>query len=318
MKATFEPKRLLPIDGVNADIDRGRLFVEQCEQDYARRIEGCCDAIEAGGRRIVMLSGPSASGKTTTTHKLAIEIRSRGYDGFVVSLDDFFLDIEDYPRNEQGVPDFEHIRALDVECVNRCLRELVLDGATDMPVYDFRRQRRSDEIRHVEAQEGDFVFIEGIHALNPLLSSSIDPVSIFKIYASLRTEYAKDSARVVATRDLRITRRLVRDFLARGHSVRTTLELWDRLREGEEKWIKPFRADADWILDTSFVYEPALLLPWLEELCLDPECGGDHRHVLIKLLDQYRLFHPLEQSLVPTNSMLREFTGGLELAAPGI
>jgi len=313
MKARYEPKKLLLIDEVNRNIERAGDFVKECEQQYARRIEDGCNDIQHSGCRIVMLSGPSASGKTTTAHRLAREIRSRGDEATVVSLDHFFKNIEEYPLTEQGIPDFEHLHALDVECINRCLAQLIETGRTEIPYYDFQAQRRCDNWQPLEATGCAVVIIEGIHALNPLLAESIPYDRVLRVYAGLRTEYTQGTGRAVATRDLRITRRLVRDFFFRGYSVRDTLELWGRLQEGERRWIKPFKPEADVLLDTSFAYEPGLFLPFLEDICRDPQSGGEYRELLLERLEQYRLFRSVDSATVPLDSMLREFTGGLKL-----
>jgi len=314
MKIRFEPKQLLEINAVNEQINKGKTFVDQCELQYEGRVLDCAQRILDSGCRIVLISGPSASGKTTSSLKLSRAVQKKDRGATVVSLDNFFRNKTDYPKTSDGAPDMEHIQALDVGQVNTCLKELVETGVTDIPVYDFLTQKRSPDTLRIEAKDQDIVLIEGIHALNPILSESISDDSKFRIYVGLRAEYSQGRRRVVATRDLRITRRLVRDAYFRGHSVRDTLELWDRLQEGEEQWIKPFKPVADMLLDTSFLYEPGLFGPVLEELCRDAECGGEFRDVLLKLLSEMKRFSPVDVETVPKTSMLREFVGGLELA----
>lgn len=314
MKALFKPKKLLEISQVNAKLASPQTYVAQCEETYAGRVAEATGEIFARHCRIVMLSGPSASGKTTSALKIAAGLTRRGRCATVVSLDNFFRNIGEYPRTPQGGPDFEHLEALDVDRINHCLKELIETGSCDMPTYDFLNQRRADEILRIEAGEDEIVIIEGIHALNPLLTQSIrDDSRMLRIYVGLRAEYSEDGRRVLATRDLRIVRRIVRDHYFRGHSVRNTLELWGRLQQGEERWIKPFRSTADLLLDTSFEYEPALFAPLLAELCADPEEGGEFRSILLDLAKRFGWFSGLELALVPPDSMLREFAGGLEL-----
>ncbi len=313
MKQEFEPKKLLEVSEINRGILTGSSFVKECETIYQARVDAVADAIVSSGSAVVMLAGPSASGKTTSAHKVALSLRRHGKNAEVVSLDNFFRNITEYPKTAEGMPDMEHLLALDVDRVNRCLKELIATGASEMPIYDFLTQRRSDTTLHIEAGRDDIVIIEGIHALNPALSASIAQDAVFRMYVGLRTEYCVDGRRVVSTRDLRITRRLVRDYLFRGHSVRNTLELWNRLRSGEEQWIKPFKEIADTLLDTSHPYEPGVFLPILQELCSDSAQGGEFRDVLDTLLGQFSLFDPVVSAIVPSNSMLREFIGGLEL-----
>jgi uridine kinase len=313
MKIVFEPKRLIEIDEANAGIGLGEGYIAQCEAGYEERVAAVAGEIAARGCAIVMLSGPSASGKTTSANKLALELRQRGGAATVVSLDNFFRNVENYPKTKEGVPDFEHLMALDVDMVNACLKELSETGRCEIPTYDFISQRRAGRTELIETGGGATVIIEGIHALNPLLSQSISDADIFRLYVGLRMEYGERGRRVIATRDLRIARRLVRDYYFRGHSVRNTLELWNRLRDGEERWIKPFKSDADMLLDTSFPYEPGLFAPILSGLCADPEQGGEFRDTLFELSARFEAFSAVDAASVPPGSMLREFIGGLRL-----
>lgn len=313
MKVLFEPKRLIEIDSVNASIVTRSRYIDVCEQQYNKKISAVADQILDSACPIVMLSGPSASGKTTSSYKLARQLERCGRKTAVISMDNFFRNIEEYPTTSDGKPDFEHLQAVDVERINVCLKELIEDGKSDMPTYDFLTQHRCGDTLHIEVANGEIVIIEGIHALNPVVSQSVSGSDVFKIYAGLRAEYSEGGKRVVTTRDLRITRRLVRDYYFRGHSLRNTLELWNRLMDGEEKWIKPFKPDADILLDTSFEYEPGLFAPILTELCNNPAQGGDFRDVLLRVAACFKRFQPIETVNIPKDSMLREFVGGLEL-----
>ena len=313
MKVLFERKKLIELSEVNEQAASDKEYIARCEEQYHIRVGETVDCFEDSGCSIIMVSGPSASGKTTSSYKIAKELESRGRSTTVISLDNFFRKLEDYPKTEEGIPDFEHVQALDVERVNRCLKELIENGKSDIPVFDFLTQRRCTETQTLETGHGEAVIIEGIHALNPILSESISSADIFRLYVGLRLEYSENGERVLKTRNLRIMRRLVRDYYFRGHSVRNTLELWKRLRDGEELWIKPFKKDADMLLDSSFEYEPGVFVPILKELLDDPEQGGEFRHMLQRLWEQFVKFDPIELSRIPAGSMLREFVGGLEL-----
>ncbi len=311
MMENFKPKARYSVAGVSAS--DGAELVKRCELEYSRRVSEAASEVQKSGSRIVMLSGPSASGKTTSAHRISREFVSRGHRAVVVSLDNFFKSVTDYPLTEDGKPDMEHVGALDLDCVRRCLEELVRDGRSVLPTFDFVHQRRSPVTEELELCEGDIAIIEGIHALNPLLSETIPADSVFKIYVGLRAEYYEGETRILPTRDLRITRRLVRDHLFRGYSVRNTLEMWQRIMQGEERWIKPFKVCADRLLDSSFAYEPRVFRPVLEELCEDEGRGGEYRGLLLRLLDEYRRFEPISLEAVPPGSILREFLGGLSL-----
>ncbi|MEG0832473.1 MAG: nucleoside kinase [Oscillospiraceae bacterium] len=312
MKTLFPKKKLFEIDEINksaGDED----FVARCEKSYQHNIDEVADRIISDNRTIAMVSGPSASGKTTSAQKIAKSITDRGGYAVVVSLDDFFKNIADYPETKDGKKDFESVYAVDIDRVNCCLAQLIENGVSDLPTFDFIKQQRASEINHIEIDEGEVVIIEGIHALNPLMSQSIPQDRIIKIYAGLREEYCENGRRTLATRDIRITRRLIRDYLFRGHSVRNTLELWGRLVDGEEKWIKPFKDDADVLLDTSLTYEPCVFAPIMKKLTEDETQGGDFRETLLEIAGRFDPFLPIIEQKVPANSLLREFLGGLTL-----
>jgi len=311
MKALFTDKARFQIRDINARANAQ--YVLECEQLYAERIGALVDASANSGCRIVMLSGPSGSGKTTSSHRIAGEFARRGHRAVVVSLDNFFKNIDQYPKMADGRPDFEHVGALDIECIHRSLEELVQEGRSVLPTFDFTTQHRSDVTETVELGEGDIALVEGIHALNPLLSETLPKNSVFNVYVGLRAEFYEGDTRVVATRDLRIIRRLVRDNMFRGYSVENTLSVWDGIMQGEERWIKPFKEYANYLLDSSFGYEPCVFLPVMQALCANEQEGGAYRETLLRLFGCLSGFTPLALDVVPANAMLREFLGGLTL-----
>ncbi|MEA4912250.1 MAG: nucleoside kinase [Oscillospiraceae bacterium] len=312
MKVMFKPKTLYEIEDINKQAKAGG-FIAACEADYAARVAAVADAVGQKGASIVMISGPSASGKTTSARKLAIEFISRGRHAHVVSLDDFFIGVKNYPKLPDGSPDMENVRALDIEKIHGCLNELIKTGRSELPLFDFVTQERSAKTHVIALSPGDVLIIEGIHALNPLLSETVEEGRVFKLYAGLRAEYAENGKRIVATRDLRIARRLLRDWYFRGHAVERTLKMWNSLCDGEEKWIKPFKKDADMLLDTAFPYEPCVTAPQLAAVCADAQQGGAERDTLLAINKRFSQFVALPVDEVPRDSMIREFYGGLEL-----
>lgn len=308
----FERKRAVEISALNKDLARPE-FVAECERAYRARLELVADEVIASGCVVTMIAGPSASGKTTSSLKLAKTLEQKGHECAVIALDDFFKNIEDYPETEDGQKDLESVYALDIERINECIKELIERGQTDIPIFDFAEQKRLETVRRIELAPGGLVIIEGIHALNPLLWSAVPKSSVYTVYAGLREEYYENGERKIATRDLRITRRLVRDFMFRGYSVETTLSLWRSIMLGEETYIKIFKPNARILLDTSFGYEPGIFSNVLHELCLDEGQGGGHRNVLVELRDKFSVFTEVSHDLVPRDSMMREFIGGLEL-----
>ncbi|MEG2653867.1 MAG: nucleoside kinase, partial [Ruthenibacterium sp.] len=259
------PKRLVELGLVNLAAQEPEAFVRYCEDDYGVRITHAADRIQQSGVRVVMLTGPSASGKTTTAHKLTQELCRRGQNAVVVSLDNFFKDIEEYPRLPDGTPDYESVDALDVKRINACLLELVQTGKTAIPNFDFHRERRGCGEITVQVDDG-VVIAEGIHALNPRLIAALPKGGAYKIYAGLREEYSYYGQRVLPTRDVRLARRMVRDIKFRGHSIEKTMAMWPAVCDGEDRFIKVFKNEADLLLDTSFSYEVCALSPFVAEM----------------------------------------------------
>ena len=308
MAALWIPKRLTEAGLINVATQNRADFIAYCEQDYEGRVADAAKAVAQSKAKVVMLSGPSASGKTTTACKLAACLCEADIPAAVVSLDDFYRNIEDYPELPGGGKDYESIQSLDVQAIHSCLGELIETGRADFPVYDFIAERRSGRVNHIELP-GGVVIAEGIHALNPLLTDVLPCGSVYRIYAGLREEYSLGGQRHLATRDIRLARRLVRDSWQRGHSLEKTLALWPRVCEGETLYVKAFKTYADYLLDTSFSYEPGLLAA-----CLAPLRGAlgnsEKGAQLDTLTALFSPFTRLDEKDVPLQSMLREFIGG--------
>ena len=288
-------------------------YVEQCEKEYTERVNSIATIALESGAPILLLAGPSASGKTTSSNLLARAMTKMGKKTSVLSLDNFFKNLDEYPKQRNGEPDFEHLHALDVQAVNECLYELTTKGTALIPSFDFATHMSTPAAQEVHVDDSSAVIIEGIHALNPELTESVGTNSVIKIYAGLRTEYYSGRKRIIATRDLRITRRIIRDERDRGNSPEATLALWKNIMAGEEKWIKPFKKDADLLLNTALDYEPCLYTSDLRALA-DGEKGGAFQAELETLADSFDQAGSLPMDLVPKDSILREFIGGLDLS----
>jgi len=313
MKVLGSSKKRIQITEFNRDAANGRLMVENDEKLYSERIKKAASEVISSGRCVLLLSGPSGSGKTTSPLKLAQELLEFGTEAQVVSLDDFFKNVNDYPETPEGTKDYESVYSLDIDLINEKLYDLVTTGHTEIPQFDFIFQMRKPEMREVQIKSGGVVIVEGIHALNPLLSESIGKDDAFRIYAGLCSEYYDRDERLIATRDVRITRRMIRDHYFRGHSVEKTLELWDNLLEGEVKWIRIFKPEADLHLDTSLDYEVCIYGSLLEEIYAGESEAGAFRAVFTGIMERFLAATPIDIDLVPDNSMLREFLGGLIL-----
>ncbi len=308
MPAIWIPKRLVETSLISTAAESAKSFISHCEMEYDSRIFGAAGQILASGCKVVMLTGPSASGKTTTAHKIAEVLCMRGYPSQVVSLDNFYKNLDSYPRLPDGTKDYENVTALDIPEIQRCLASIVETGEADLPVFDFKTESRTSQTEHVSVAGGVCV-VEGIHALNPVLIQTLPAGSAYKIYAGLREEYSYQGHRILPTRDIRLARRMVRDHKFRGHSLEKTLGMWGRVCMGEDQYIKVFKPEADLLLDTSFSYEICVLTPLISSLAgaLPPE--NPNSETLNDLAGRFSLCRPLDTEIVPSTSMLREFLG---------
>ncbi len=264
----------------------------------------------AGGGRIVLISGPSSSGKTTFAKRLSIQLRIMGMHPIVVSLDDYFVDREHTPLDENGEYDYEALEAIDIELFNQHLARLISGEEVEIPRYDFITGKRVFDGNRLKMDDRSVLIIEGIHGLNPNLTPQIDNKMKFKIYVSALTSISMDNMNRIATTDNRLIRRIVRDYSTRGSDATATLQRWESVRRGEEQHIFPNQEQADAMFNSSLFYEIAVLKSFVEPLLYEvpdtvPEHGEAHR--LLKYLDQ---FTPLDGGEIPPTSILREFIGG--------
>ena len=259
--------------------------------------------------RLVLIAGPSSSGKTTFCYRLATQLRVLGLRPVTLSTDDYFVNREDTPKDADGSYDFESLRAIDVELFNRHLESLVEGRQVMAPIFDFRQGLRMDNSRKVRVEPGHPIIVEGIHALNEALTPAVGRAMKFKIYISSMVQVDIDSYNRVATSDARLLRRLVRDSQYRGRSAEDTLIHWPSVRRGEERNIFPYQEEADAMFNTALVYETGVFKKYAEPLLrevspLIPEYDAQ------RLLDMLAYFPEIGDEAVPLNSILREFIGG--------
>ena len=283
-------------------------FVRVCESEYCERLERAAVRIRASGARIIMLTGPSASGKTTSAHKLAATMVADGTPAKVISLDNFFRGAENYPLLPDGTRDYESPATLDMPEINRCLSQLNDSGETDLPIYDFKAERRAAQRQHISL-EGGVCFVEGIHALNPQLTRLLPPEGVFRIYAGLREEYSSDGRRVINTQDIRLCRRILRDAAGRGHSTEKTLSMWNHVLDGENKYIKIYKETANFILDTSFTYEMNVIAGLAGTALAATPQDSPYYPLMRDTAAHFAELKPLPAECVPAASMLQEFYG---------
>ena len=302
MITIWVPKRLVEIDLYNVAACSPQRLAQLSEHSYAQRVNYAAEKIRMSGAKIVMLTGPSASGKTTSAHCIARALQQQGTPAQVISLDNFFKGAEFYPRLPDGTLDYENPDTLDLPLIKQCLRELSETGKTTLPVYDFSAEKRSDKAEPIDLQ-GGVCLVEGIHALNPELTGLVKGDDIYRIYAGLREEYCIDGRRVINTQDIRLCRRTLRDAATRGRSPAKTLTMWDHVLDGETRYIKGFKTTADFLLDTSF---SNLLGVVRRQFTLE----GHNAELWDETARRFEHVAPLSLDLLPPDSMLREFYGG--------
>lgn len=290
---------------------RIREIILVAEALHERRIAEIARQISErkGAARLVLVAGPSASGKTTFAKRLTIQLLALGISPLPVGLDNYFVDRERSPRDEHGDYDYERLDALDLERLNHDMNALIAGKPVQLPVYDFIEGRQKDgEVFQISQDQ--IIVLEGIHGLNPDLLPNVPEQSSFRVYASALTQLNLDRYNRVSTTDTRLIRRLVRDAKHRGKSATDTIARWESVRRGETLYIFPYQENADVMFNSALVYEGAALAPMAEPL-LRQVAFGTPEHVEAKrLLSFLEWFSPLEDAPIPDNSILREFIGG--------
>ncbi len=261
--------------------------------------------------KIVLIAGPSSSGKTTFAQRLSIQLRVNGKKTHAISLDDYFFDRHLTPRDEKGDPDFESIKALDLELFNEHLLDLIAGREVQIPVFNFKKGIREYTREPVRLTDEHIIVIEGIHGLNEELTKNIPQANKFKIYISALTQLNIDRHNRIATSDLRLLRRLVRDYTHRGNNATKTMELWDNVVKGAERYIFPYQENADAIFNSALVYELGVLKKYAEPIIKEIDEDSIYYPERQRLLKFLSYFLPIEdESEIPKTSILREFIGG--------
>jgi uridine kinase len=262
------------------------------------------------GIRLVLIAGPSSSGKTTTCKRLSIQLVTNGIKPIGISLDDYFLDREKTPLDEKGDFDFEHLHALNLPLFNEQLNALFKGEEVELPRYDFPTGKSVKSGKKLKLHDDEVLVVEGIHALNPELTAQVPNEQIFRVYASALTTILLDNHNYVPTTDNRLLRRIIRDYKYRGVSALDTIRRWPSVRAGENKWIFPFQENADAMFNTAMLFELAVIKSQAEPL-LDqvPENCPEYAEAY-RLLKFLRYIKPIPEAHIPPTSLLREFLGG--------
>lgn len=301
---------------LNRAVLRGesRDVINVSEALHEKRLARISDEIATrnaeGAGRVVMIAGPSSSGKTTSTKKLGIQLTTNLLRPKMISLDDYFVNREDTPKDEYGEYDYESLYALDLERLNSDLKRLLAGECVNLPTYSFELGRRVEKEKPLQLHKNEVLLMEGIHGLNPELIASLRSDDVFKIYVSALTTLTIDNHNWISTTDTRLLRRMVRDSKYRHTSALDTIRRWPSVRRGEEKWIFPYQENADATFNSSLIYELAVMRSHAMRLLRNvphdtPEYATAYR--LIHLLDY---FEEIDTDFLPSTSVLREFLGG--------
>ncbi len=290
------------------------LFANECEKKYNDKIERIAGIIaESKRREIVMLAGPSSAGKTTTAKKLRKALIEKGINSHTISLDDFYLDNCDAPRFPDGTPDFETVDALDIKCFQKTMERLLSVGEAEIPEFDFLTGKRKHKGNRLKLGEADVIIVEGLHALNPVITKQLPDELLFKIYISVSSRiYDKDENIILNKRNMRFIRRLVRDYKYRGNSVEETFKMWITVRYGEDAYLFPYKDNADFRINTIHLYEPCVLKDEAVKLLGEVEKSSPFYKESQRLIRSLGRFPAIDSTVVPEDSLLREFIGGKE------
>lgn len=299
---------------LNAVISKGEYekLIHLAEAYYNSQLARVAEEVYRNKENIkmVLIAGPSSSGKTTTSKKLEVYLQSRGIHTHQISIDDYFVNKIDTPLDEHGDLDFESLKAVDVDLFNRHLTKLLEGEKVLLPQYNFITGEREYKKKWLQLQKDDVIIIEGLHAMNEDLTLSIERKNKFKIYISPLTQLNIDNHNRICTTDTRKLRRIVRDNKHRGYSASDTLKQWRKIRDGEEKNIFPYQDDADTVINSALIYELGVLKTYVEPLLFSVEEDDEMYPEALRLINFLRNLLPIPSDNVPVDSVLREFIGG--------
>jgi len=287
-------------------------FIQVCEAFQTRKIISLADDVYRRREdvRLITIAGPSSSGKTTFSKRLSIELQTLGFKPFTISIDNYFVDRDKTPLDEDGKLDYESLEALNIDMLNENLKDLLDGKKIHLPSYNFFTGKSGLREEEVSIKEDEIVVIEGIHCLNDKLTYIIPHSKKYKIYISALAQMNIDDNNRIPTTDNRIIRRMVRDYKYRGHSAKKTFQMWDSVRRGEEKHIFPFQNNADGFFNSALDYELAVLRGYAEPILRQIKPFDEEYSEAIRLLRFLSYFQIVPVKSVPTTSILREFVGG--------
>ncbi len=286
-------------------------FCKECERKYNKKIQKIAkDIADNQAMTIVMLAGPSSAGKTTTAKKLREALADLNIVCHTISLDDFYLNNCDSPRFPDGTPDYETVDALDIACFEKTMNKLLTEGEAQLPEFDFLTGARKPKYNNLKITPTDVIIVEGLHALNPVITKHIPSERILKIYINVSSRiYDKNKNIVLNKRNMRFIRRMVRDYKFRGNSVEETFKMWITVRYGEDAYLFPFKDNADIKINTIHLYETCILKNTAIELLSEVSKDSEFYKESQRLIRNLERFPSINSSVVPEDSLLREFIG---------
>ena len=275
-----------------------------------KQIADIAQQIIDGDRKIILIAGPSSSGKTTFSNRLSIQLMAHGMSPHPIAMDNFFKERVDTPKDADGNYDFECVGAMDLDLFNGTMSRLLQGEEVDMPTFDFTQGKKVYDGNRLKMNDGDVLVVEGIHALNPLSTESLPKESSFKIYISALTQLNIDEHNRISTTDTRLLRRIVRDARTRGNSATKTISMWPSVRRGEEQNIFPFQEEADAMFNSALIYELPAIKQFAEPLLFGVSEDSDEYYEAKRLLKFLDYFIGIDVQSIPQHSLIREFIGG--------
>ncbi len=290
-------------------------FIAECESRYGNKLRQIAEDVAGTGKNeIIMIAGPSSAGKTTTAKKLREYLKELGIDSHTVSLDDYYLNNCDAPRFPDGTPDFETVEALDIAFFEETMNTLVNTGSAFLPEFDFLTGRRKAELKEVVLGENDVIIVEGLHALNPVITDVLPADRLLKIYINVSSRiYDEKNNIILNKRNMRFIRRMVRDYKFRGNSVEQTHKLWLSVQYGEDMYLFPYKGNADVMINTIHLYETCVLKNTAIKLLSEIDKKSEFYKQSQRLIKSLEKFPEIDDSMVPDDSLLREFIGAKEI-----
>lgn len=286
-------------------------LIKVAEALHEKKVAYIADIIERKQNvKIVLVSGPSSSGKTTFSKRLSVQLMVSGLKPVIISMDNYFVNREDTPKDENGEYDFETFSALDLTFFNNQMKLLLKGYEVELPFFNFETGKRIFRGEMLKLEHDTVIILEGIHALNPMLMPDISMENIFKIYVSALTTISIDNHNWVPTTDTRLLRRIIRDYRFRNYSAQETIARWPSVRRGEEKWIFPFQEEADVMFNSALIFELAVLKKYAEPILAEVPKYCDEYTETHRLLKFLNFFVPIHDREIPPTSLLREFMGG--------